>query len=144
MIITGNLHSNNSYNCLMKISFYVACASKSKVIFVDLIVKLSQCHPGFQYSSQSQQCECYEIDNIISCSDSNSTIKRGYWFGIVNGKSTVTTCPNDYCDFTCCEITNGIYHLSPVRANQCKPHRSGTACGDCEKVILYHLILLNV
>ena len=32
-----------------------------------------------------------------------------------------------------CEITNGIYHLSPVRANQCRAHRSGTACGDCEK-----------
>ena len=45
----------------------------------------------------------------------------------------MTSCPNDYCNFTCCEITNGIYHLSPVRANQCKPHRSGTACGNCEK-----------
>ena len=133
IIITGNLYSNNSYNYSLNISLYVARASESKIIFIYLIVELSQCYPGFQYSSQSQQCECYEIDNIISCSGSNSTIKRGYWFGIVNSKSTVTTCPNDYCDFSCCEITNGIYHLSPVRANQCKPHRSGTACGDCEK-----------
>ena len=131
--ISGNLHSNNSYNYSMNISLYFARASESKIIFVDLIVELSQCHPGFWYSSQSQQCECYETENIISCSGSNSTIKRGYWFGSINGKSTVTTCPNDYCDFTCCEITNGIYHLSPVRANQCKPHRSGTACGNCEK-----------
>ena len=131
--ISGNLHSNNSYNYSMNISLYVARASESKIISMSLIVELSQCHPGFQYSDQSQQCECYEINNIISCSGSNSTIKRGYWFGIVNSKSTVTSCPNDYCDFTCCEITNGIYHLSPVRANQCKPYRSGTACGDCEK-----------
>ena len=131
--ISGNLHSNNSYNYSMNISLYVARASESKIISVSLIVELSQCHPGFWYSNQSQQCECYENDNIISCSGSNSTIKRGYWFGSINGKSTVTSCPNDYCDFTCCEITNGIYHLSPVRANQCKPHRSGTACGNCEK-----------
>ena len=117
----------------MNLSLYIARASESRMILVNLIVELSQCHPGFWYSSQSQQCECYETENIISCFDSNSTIKRGYWFGSLNGKSTVTFCPNGYCDFTCCEITNGIYHLSPVRANQCKPHRSGTACGNCEK-----------
>ena len=133
--VTGNLHSNNSYNYSMNISLYVARASESKIISVDLIVELSQCHPGFWYSSGSSKCECYHNDteNIISCSGSNSTIKRGYWFGSVNDKSTVTSCPNDYCNFTCCEITNGIYHLSPVRANQCKPHRSGTACGNCEE-----------
>ena len=133
--VTGNLHSNNSYNYSMNISLYVIRASESKIISVDLIVELSQCHPGFWYSSGSSKCECYHNDteNIISCSGSDSTIKRGYWFGIVNDKSTVTSCPNDYCNFTCCEITNGIYHLSPVRANQCKPHRSGTACGNCEK-----------
>ena len=47
----------------------------------------------------------------------------------------MTSCPNDYCNFTCCEITNGFYHLSPVRANynHCMPHRSGTACGDCKE-----------
>ena len=45
----------------------------------------------------------------------------------------MTSCPNNYCNFTCCEITNDIYHLSPVRANQCKSHRFGTTCGDCEK-----------
>jgi len=107
--------------------------SESKIISVNLTVELSQCHPGFWYSSESQKCECYDTKNIISCSGSNSTIKRGYWFGSISGKSTVTSCPNDYCNFTCCEITNGIYHLSPVRANQCRPHRTGAACGNCEK-----------
>ena len=48
-------------------------------------------------------------------------------------KQTITSYPNDYCNFTCCDINNGIYHLSPVRANQCKPHRSDAACGNCEK-----------
>ena len=65
------------------------------------------------------------------CSDSSSTIKRGYWFGSVTGKPTVTFCPINYCNFTCCETSNEYYHLSPVRDNRCRSHRSGTACGSC-------------
>ena len=80
----------------------------------------------------SQKCECHNSTNIVLCSGSSSTIKKGYWFGSVNGKPTVTFCPIDYCNFTCCETINGYYHLSPVRDNQCMLHRSGTACGDCE------------
>ena len=131
--VIGNLQSNKSYNYSVNISLYVTRATEFKFISVNLIVELSQCQPGFWYSNELQQCECYNADNIISCSGSNSTIKRGYWFGNVTGKHTVTSCPNDYCNFTCCEITNGVYHLSPVRANQCRPHRFGTACGNCEK-----------
>ena len=80
----------------------------------------------------SQKCECHNSTNIVLCSGSSSTIKKGYWLGSVNGKPTVTFCPIDYCNFTCCETINGYYHLSPVRDNQCMLHRSGTACGDCE------------
>ena len=110
--LIGNPHSNNSYNYSLNVSLYVTHVYESKIISLNLMVKLSQCHTGFCYSSESQKCECYDTGNIVSCSDSNSTIKRGYWFGSVNGKSTVTSCPNDYCNFTCCEITNGfiIFH----------------------------------
>ena len=100
---------------------------------VKLTIDLSQCNPGFWYSSESQKYECYSTNNIISCFGDSSTIKRGYWFGTVTGKPTVTFCPNDDCNFTCCEITNRIYHLSPIRANQCNPHRCDTTCGNCEK-----------
>ena len=133
--VAGNLQSNNTYNYSINISLYSIRASESKVVSVNLIVELSQCHPGFWYSpaNESQKCECYNTGNIISCSGSNSTIKRGYWYGSVTGIPTVAACPNDYCNFTCCEITNGIYHLSPIRANQCRSHRSGTACGSCEE-----------
>ena len=133
--VTGNLQSNKTYNYSMNISLYVTRASESKVVSVNLFVEISQCHPGFWYSqaNESRRCECYNTGNIISCSGSNSTIKRGYWYGSVTGTPTIATCPNDYCNFTCCEITNGIYHLSPVRTNQCRPHRSGTACGSCEE-----------
>ena len=129
--IIGNF--NTLFNYSINISMYAAKTSGSKIISVNLIVELSQCHPGFYYSSESRKCECYNSKGIISCSGSNSTIKRGYWFGSVNSKSTVTSCPNNYCNFTCCEITNGVYHLYPVRTNQCRSHRSGNACGNCEK-----------
>ena len=132
--VIGNLGANDSYNYSMIISLYAARPSKINVISINLIIELRQCHqyPGFVYSDVSHKCGCYNTKSITSCSGSSSTIKRGYWFGRVNGMPTVATCPNDYCNFTCCEITNGIYHLSPVRANQCRPHRSGTACGSCE------------
>ena len=131
--INGSLHSNSSYNYSVFISMYFVHISKSKLISVNIVVEISQCHLGFWHSSRSQICECFNTKNIISCPGSNSTIKKNYWFGIVSGKPTVASCPNNYCDFTCCQITNGIYHLSPIRANQCKPHRLGTACGNCQK-----------
>ena len=107
--------------------------SERKIISVNLTVELTPCHPGFQYHTKSQKCECYNTRGIVSCSGSSSAIKRGYWFGHVAGMPTVTFCPINYCNFTCCKITNGYYHLSPVRANQCRSHRSGTACGSCEE-----------
>ena len=106
--------------------------SLRKVISTNLTVGLSPCHPGFQYDIKSQRCECYNNSEIVSCSGSRSTIKRGYWFGHVTGIPTVIFCPINYCNFTCCKTTNGYYHLSPDRVNQCKSHRSGTACGSCE------------
>ena len=131
--ITGNLHSNHSYNYSTNISLYTDYFSDTKMVFATLIVELTQCHPGFQYFNKSRKCECYDAGNIVLCSGSSSTIKKGYWFGNVIGKPTTTYCPDNYCNFTCCETTNDFYHLSPVRVNQCRSHRSGTACGNCEE-----------
>ena len=103
-----------------------------KQISVTLVFELSQCHPGFWQSSKLQECECYNANDIVFCSGSSSTIKRGYWFGSVTGKPTVTYCPINYCNFTCCETSNGYYHLSPIRNDQCRSHRSGVACGSCK------------
>ena len=111
----------------------IALNSNWKQISVNLIVELSPCHPGFWQYSKSRTCECYNASDIVFCSGSSSTIKRGYWFGNVTGNPTVTFCPINYCNFTCCETSNGYYHLSPVRDNQCRSHRSGAACGSCEE-----------
>ena len=108
--------------------------SDLKKFSILLITELSPCHPGFYYDNTTQTCVCYsDSDTIVSCSGSASSIKRGYWFGEVNDKATVTICPNSYCNFTCCETGNGFFKLSPVRANQCTSQRYGTACGSCKK-----------
>ena len=131
--IIGNQTLSESTNFSINITLNVALNSDWKQISVNLITELSPCHPGFWQYPDSKTCECYNADDIVFCSGSNSTIKRGYWFGSVTGKPTVTFCPINYCDFTCCETFNGYYQLSPVKANQCRSHRSGTACGSCEE-----------
>ena len=121
-------------NFTMNLTLHDGSQSNLKTISIGLIIELSPCHPGFYYDSTTKKCVCYYDDDIITCSDSTSLIKRGYWFGEVNNnKSTVTVCPNNYCNFTCCEAIKRFYELSPLRMNQCSSHRSGTACGSCEE-----------
>ena len=116
----------------LSIALNTALYSGWKQITVNLTIELSLCHPGFWQYPKSEKCECYStIKDVVFCSGNSSTIKRGYWFGNVTEKPTVTVCPIHYCNFTCCESSNGYYHLSPVRDNQCRSHRSGTACGSC-------------
>ena len=129
--IIGNQSLSKSTNFSINITLNTDLYSDWKQISVNLIIELSPCHPGFWQYPNSMECECYNANDIMFCSGSNSTIKRGYWFGSVTGKPTVTFCPINYCNFTCCETSNGYYHLSPVRDNQCRSHRSGTACGSC-------------
>ena len=129
--IIGNTILSNSTNYSIHIALHDDRNSNWKQISVNLTVELTPCYPGFWQYSNSQKCECYNASDIVFCSGHSSTIKRGYWFGSVTGNPTVTPCPINYCNFTCCETTNGYYHLSPVRDNQCRSHRSGTACGGC-------------
>ena len=129
--ITSYKVLTTSKNFSVNISLNVDHNSDWKQISVNLIVGLSPCHLGFWQYSRSEKCECYDAKSIVFCSSNGSTIKGGYWFGSVEGNPTVTLCPINYCNFTCCETVNGYYHLSPVRDNQCQSHRSGIACGSC-------------
>ena len=128
--IIGNILSK-PLNYTINLTLHDDLNPRWKQISVNLTVELTPCHPGFWQYSESEKCECYNASDIVFCSGSSSTIKRGYWFGSVTGKPTVTFCPINYCNFTCCEASNGYYQLSPVRDNQCRSHRSGTACGNC-------------
>ena len=129
--IIGNQTLSKSMNFSINVALNTAINPEWRQVTVNLIIELSPCYPGFWQYPNSMECECYNASDIVFCSGSSSTIKRGYWFGSVTGKPTVTFCPINYCDFTCCEASNGYYHLSPVRDNQCRSHRSGTACGSC-------------
>ena len=121
------------HNYSMNITLFVNRLSESKRVCANLTVQLSKCQPGFYYDDQEKVCKCYEDKDIVFCSDSSSTIRRGYWFGEVNKQTTVTFCPINYCNFSCCEASNGYYYLSPIRVDQCRSHRHGTACGNCEE-----------
>ena len=131
--ITGNQSLSKSINFTINFTLNVVLTPNWKHISVNLIIELSPCYPGFWHYPNSMKCECYNDNDVVVCSDNSSMIKRGYWFGNVTGKPTVVLCPINYCNFTCCETSNGYYQLSPVRDNQCKSHRSGTACGSCEE-----------
>ena len=131
--ITGNQSLLKSINFTINFALNVALNPNWKNISVNLIIELSPCHPGFWHYPNSLKCDCYNDNDIVFCSDSSSMIKRRYWFGTVTGKPTVVFCPINYCNFTCCETSNGYYQLSPVRDNQCRSHRSGIACGSCEE-----------
>ena len=134
-VVANQTILKTSTNFSISITLNTALYSNWKQISVNLTIELSPCPPGFWQYFESDKCECYNYndanEDTVFCSGSNSTIKRGYWFGNVSEKPTVTICPINYCNFTCCETSNGYYHLSPVRDDQCRSHRSGTACGSC-------------
>ena len=132
-IIIEGIKVSDATNFSINLISHDGSQSDLKTISIELIIELSPYHPGFYYDDTAQRCKCYDDKDIITCSDSTSFIRRGYWFGVVSDESTVTVCPNYYCNFTCCEATNGFNELSPVRMNQCSSHRSGTACGSCEE-----------
>ena len=131
-IIGNDIITSSSLNYSILFTSNLVLNITRRNISVDLTVELSPCHSGFQYHGKSQTCECYNNSEIVQCSGSISSIKRGYWFGHVTGVPTITYCPINYCNFTCCKATNGYYDLSPVRVNQCRSRRSGIACGNCE------------
>ena len=134
LIVTGSPPPNDIFSTItIQLNSFYDSTFDWKPITVNLNVQLSSCHLGFYYSSDVEHCVCYTTDNIVTCSGSNSTITNGYWFGTVDNQPTVTVCPDNYCNFDNCEATTGTCDLHPLRDNQCRAHRSGAACGNCEE-----------
>ena len=132
LFITGKPPTVSSTVTIQLNSFYERIFDW-KSITVNLNVQLTSCHSGFYYSDDLEYCTCYTTDDIVRCSDSNSSIRIGYWFGSVYGQPTVTACPLSYCNFENCQTISGTCDLYPLRDNQCRSHRSGPACGNCEE-----------
>ena len=105
----GNQSLIKAINFSINITLNTVFNPSWRLISVILMIELSPCHLGFWQYPKSPKCECYNANDIVFCSGTSSTIKRGYWFGRVNGKPTVTFCPINYCNFICCETSNGYY-----------------------------------
>ncbi|XP_065901702.1 uncharacterized protein [Dysidea avara] len=102
-------------------------------IEMTLIIELVPCyrHPAYTFSETLGRCVCYHHD-VVECYDDYNEIKRGYWFGSVNGKATTSLCPSQYCEFVNRRMTRQGYFQLPERiTDQCDHHRSGPACGEC-------------
>ena len=134
LVITGSRPPNDTNSSLeIQLNSLYNSRFDWTPITVNLNVQLSSCHSGFYHSSDLERCVCYTTDDIVTCSDSNSSIRNGYWFGTINDQPTVTVCPVNYCNFDNCEATTGTCDLYPLRDNQCRGHRSSVACGNCEE-----------
>ena len=131
VMITGN-NIVSYYNYSLNITTSYALSHRT-TISTNLITQLSPCYLGFQHNNKSMKCECYDRENIVLCDENVSNIRRGYWLGTVEEKLTASICPINFCDFTCCETSNGYHLLSTDREDQCTLHRSGIACGGCEE-----------
>ncbi|XP_065910533.1 uncharacterized protein [Dysidea avara] len=103
----------------------------STTITLNLVIELIPCQSGYTYNNETKQCKCYTTDGIVSCKP-ELTIKRGYWFGMVDNTTTVSRCPYTYCNFSHGEVSSGSFVLPSVQDDQCDSHRTGPACGSCD------------
>jgi len=102
-------------------------------INVSLTVHLIPCHMGYTYDELTKTCRCYDVDNVVSCSTNKTTIKKSYWFGTVGGHTTISRCPNKFCNFSRISVEHGRFLLLPFYNDQCGVHRTGPACSRCKK-----------
>ena len=105
---------------------------RSEIISLNLSIDIVPCHLGYVYNRTLRKCVCYDVNNIVSCTPSKTTIKKGYWFGTVNGQETTSQCPKKYCNFRRDEDSPGRFKLPVGYDDQCNIHRTGPACGKCE------------
>ena len=127
---TGDEIKSHSINVTLALT---STSSSLQKISTTLIVQLQPCiaHPGYEYSGIRETCVCYHHD-AVECSDNYVEIKRGYWFGSVEGIPTISWCPKQYCGFVDRRKTRQGYFELPKTVNgQCNDHRLGRACGEC-------------
>ena len=85
-------------------------------------------------NNQKQVCTCNSIPDLVQCicMVNNVRIKKGYWCGYFNGNIVVGICPNSYCDYSLCVVSEDYCDLSSLQDYQCCFHRTRPACGNCE------------
>ena len=112
-IIGERLRAGDNSSVTIQFSSSYNSVTNWKSIRVDLIIELLPCHPGYFYDDKLKQCVCYETKNIVSCLSGHATIKRKYWFGIIDNTPTVGVCPINYCKYENCETVTGVISRIP-------------------------------
>ena len=131
ILVTNKLNGISVTGKKVKHSTLMSLMIYGGTIHVSLKIKIFPCQLGYMYSNTVKQCYCYTINNIVSCT-TNTTIKKGHWFGMIGKQATVSLCPNKYCCFSRTEINSGKYLLHPFHDDQSGLHRTGQACGSCD------------
>ena len=133
IVIVGKEVTNHNTTITLHLSPVIGTVtSKIRDINVFITVLLHPCKTGFKYDNQIQVCTCNNISDLVQCMVNNVRIKKGYWCGDLDGNVIVSICPNSYCDFPLCDITEDYCDISSVQDYQCRSHRTGVACGNCE------------
>ena len=132
--LVGKEVSNHNTTINLKLSSVIGTVSSNvRDIEVLITVLLHPCKTGFEYDNQKQLCACNNIPNLIRCMQNDVRIKKGYWYGDLDGNTVVGVCPISYCDYVSCDISQDYCALKPIQDYQCHSHRTGIACGSCEK-----------
>ena len=69
---------SKSINLSINITLNVVHNPEWRQKSITLVVELSKCHLDFWQYLKSEKYECYSANDIVYCSGSSSTIKRGY------------------------------------------------------------------
>ena len=106
--------------------------SNVRMIGVSIMIVLHPCKTGFKYDSRTGKCICNTIPDLVQCMVNDAKIKKGYWYGDLDGDIVVGVCPVSYCNYPLCDISENYCGLSLIQDHQCHSHRTGTACSNCE------------
>jgi len=130
-ILTGKQVTSEGRNVTLKLTSVLETFNKRISVFVK--VELVPCSPGYLYDRACRCCKCYHHQDIVGCVGDYNEMKRGYWFGTIRNATTVSLCPNQYCEYgKNRKETRPGYCIIPQKLDdQCKLHRTGVACGDC-------------
>lgn len=108
--------------------------SDVRAITVKIEVPIIPCQIGFVYNSEKKSCQCKNVHDIVECKLDGIKIKRGYWYGKIGNTVVVGSCPNDNCNYSAsCRSSEKYCDLSKFSYDQCNLHRTGPACGKCQR-----------
>lgn len=132
--IVGKEVTNRNTTVFLRLSQVIGTViGNIREIEVSVKIFLHPCGTGLKYDEQKQVCVCNSIPNLVECDAMNEIrIKKEYWYGQLDDDVVVGVCPNNYCNYPSCDITEDFCTLPSIEDDQCHSHRTGTACGSCD------------